>query len=173
MSNQNPLQKQGIETPSDSQNGDANTRNQNLPQHVPESVRTSSPSSEEAPDLDEIFDLLKNYRRRCVLRYLSTVEGTAQLSDIAEQISGWENDKEPRLITSSERKRVYVGLYQSHLPKMSNRGAISFNKPRGIVEKGPFFEHFHHYLPAQGESSESVGWRIYNKFVGKISSIFI
>lgn len=143
--------------------------NPDSPDHLPESLATSS--SEEAPGLDEIFDLLKNYRRRCVLHYLSTVESRASMSDLAEHISGWENDKEPRLITSSERKRVYVGLYQSHLPKMDARGAIGFNKPRGIVEKGPYFDHFQYYLPPRRESSESRIQELPGEIVDRLSDI--
>lgn len=86
--------------------------------------------------LDELFDLLQNQRRRYVLRYLDTAEGQVTLSELAEQIAAWENDKPVKSITSSERKRVYVGLYQGHLPKMDGMGVISFNKPRGLVERG-------------------------------------
>jgi hypothetical protein len=131
-------------------------------------LQLEADSLEKLPSLDDIFELLKNHRRRCVLEYLSDGDGTGSLSDIAEQIAGWENEKEPRLITSSERKRVYVGFYQSHLPKMNDMGAISFNKPRGQVEKGPYFAAFYHYLPSDEQSSDSVAQGI----VERVSNIF-
>lgn len=102
--------------------------------------------SNEAISLDEVFEVLKNQRRRRVLDYLDGSTEPVTLSDLAEHIAGLENDKEPRLITSSERKRVYVGLYQSHLPKMDDAGAISYDKNRGIVEPGAEFDHFTGYL---------------------------
>lgn len=86
--------------------------------------------------LDEMFDLLQNQRRRYVLEFLEAADGEVTLSDLAEQIAAWENDKPQRAITSGERKRVYVGLYQGHLPKMDGLGAVSFNKPRGLIERG-------------------------------------
>jgi len=86
--------------------------------------------------LDQTFEILRNQRRRYVLQYLDATEGQVSLSDLAEQIAAWENDKEVREISSSERKRVYVGLYQCHLPKMDDMGVVAFNKPRGIVEPG-------------------------------------
>jgi hypothetical protein len=157
------------EPSTDSRNDDATSEDSH--DQLPESIASDATSSQQAPGLDEIFDLLKNYRRRCVLRYLATVEDRASMSDLAEQISGWENDKEPRLITSSERKRVYVGLYQSHLPKMDARGAVSFNKPRGIVEKGQYFDQFQYYLPPLKESSVSTVQDIPRDILDRVSEI--
>lgn len=96
--------------------------------------------------MDRIFDILGNQRRRYVLAYLSTTEGTVTMDDLAEQIAAWECGKEIARITSQERKRVYVGLYQCHLPKMADASAISYDKHRGTVETGEQFELFGHYL---------------------------
>jgi hypothetical protein len=111
--------------------------------------------------LDRIFGVLKNQRRRQVLEYLGTTDGQASLSDLSEQIAAWENDKAPRMISSSERKRVYVGLYQSHLPKMDDAGAISYNKQRGLVEEGPAFAEFEAYLPSETAPRKTLPRRLY------------
>ena len=97
-------------------------------------TRTNQVQSDEELPLDEVFTVLKNQRRRYVLRYLRDSDAPVSLGDVAEQIAAWENDKELRQISSSERKRVYVGLYQCHLPKMDDMRVVSFNKPRGIIE---------------------------------------
>lgn len=99
-------------------------------------VDSTEPAERRGLPLDETFELLRNQRRRYVLQYLEEAEGKVTLSELAEQIAAWENDKEVRLINSSERKRVYVALYQCHLPKMHGMDVISFNKPRGTIEKG-------------------------------------
>jgi hypothetical protein len=96
--------------------------------------------------LDQTFEILKNRRRRCVLQYLNEVDGPVSLSELAEQIAAWENGKDVRQITSSERKRVYVGLYQCHLPKMAGMDVVSFNKPRGVIERGENADCFEPYL---------------------------
>jgi len=106
--------------------------------------------------LDEVFEILKNQRRRHVLRYLRETGDPVSLSDLSEQIAAWENDKEPRQISSSERKRVYVGLYQCHLPKMDSMDIVDFNKPRGIIEPGENIERFYVYLDvAAGEAERN------------------
>lgn len=96
--------------------------------------------------MDQIFGILENQRRRYVLTYLSATEGTVTMNDLAEQIAAWECDKEIAQITSQERKRVYVGLYQCHLPKMADISAISYDKQRGTVETGEQFDLFSYYL---------------------------
>lgn len=84
--------------------------------------------------LDVMFEILKNSRRRLVLEYLQGREGQAKLSDLADQVTAAENDTDVDSITSTERKRVYVGLYQFHLPKMDDMGIIHFDQDRGTVE---------------------------------------
>lgn len=103
-------------------------------------------------ELDQVFEILKNQRRRYVLQYLDEVDDTVTMSDLAEEIAAWENGKDVGQLSSSERKRVYVGLYQCHLPKMDSMGVVSFNKPRGLIEAGPNAEVFDEYI--DNETSE-------------------
>lgn len=83
--------------------------------------------------LDVIFEVLRNKRRRQALAYLKDNEGQATLSELAEHIAAIENDKTVQALNSSERKRVYVGLYQCHLPKMDDASVIEFDRDRGTV----------------------------------------
>lgn len=96
--------------------------------------------------LDQIFGILRNQRRRYVLKYLSMTEGTITLSDLAERIAAWEGGKGIEQVTSKERKCVYTGLYQCHLPKMADASAISYDKRSGDIESGAQFDRFSHYL---------------------------
>lgn len=85
--------------------------------------------------LDVVFELLKNQRRRRVLRYLEEESGTVDLGTLAETLAAEENDTTPRALTSSERKRVYIGLYQCHLPKLDDADAIEFDSDRGTITR--------------------------------------
>jgi len=40
-------------------------------------------------------------------------------------------------LSSNERQRVYISLYQSHLPKLDNHGIVTYDKDRGWVEPTP------------------------------------
>ena len=85
-------------------------------------------------DRDRVFALLKNPRRRAVLVQLRATP-TTTLSDLADQIAAEENDTTPEQLSSSERKRVYISLYQNHLPKLAEFGAIDYDQSRGDVSR--------------------------------------
>ena len=98
---------------------------------------------------DVLFDILKNERRRRALEYLRE-EPTTTLSDLAEHVAALENDKSVRELTSSERKRVYVGLYQCHLPKMADAGVIQWSTDTGIATAEDVAPAFHKIGKAVG-----------------------
>lgn len=93
---------------------------------------------QEDPQLDvsksKLYDILKNRRRRLALQLLIKENGSMKLSELAEQIASYENDKPVAEISATERKSVYVSLYQSHLPKLDQAGFVDYNQSRGIVE---------------------------------------
>ncbi|QGA82407.1 hypothetical protein [Halomicrobium sp. LC1Hm] len=105
-------------------------------------------AEEPAPlPVDRVFELLKNQRRREVLRYLEAAEDeTVSLSDLAEHIAAIENDTTVQAISSSERKRVYVGLYQCHLPKMDDMNVVAFDQNRGTISLGPNADQLEEFL---------------------------
>ena len=103
-------------------------------------------SATERLSKDVVFELLKNQRRRDALRYLEENDGEATLSDMAEFIAAKENDITVEALSSSQRKRVYIGLYQCHLPKMADAGVIDFEKNRGNIELQPLVEQLEPYL---------------------------
>lgn len=90
----------------------------------------------ESLDRDAAFTLLKNPRRRAVLRHLEETPETT-LSDLADRIAAEENDTTPELLSSSDRKRVYISLYQGHLPKLAEFGVIEYDQSRGDVVRRP------------------------------------
>lgn len=81
----------------------------------------------EAPQKDELYNLLSNHRRRYVLHYCKRTDDSATLSELAEQVAAWEHDKSISEITSAERKRVYTSLQQTHLDRMADAGIVEFD----------------------------------------------
>lgn len=143
--------KEGQQTVDQSRRGQARTA---TPQQADVESAVESEVSDEAEtdegpaiELDQVFELLRNRRRRDVLWYLLETDEQMSLSDVAESIAARECDKPVSQITSQERKRVYIGLYQGHLPKMDDYGAIDYDQQRGTIERGPNFSVFVDYLP--------------------------
>ncbi len=96
-----------------------------------------SPRESDTLPKDVLFSLLSTERRRRVLKYMADHGTETTLSDLADHIAAKENDTEIRLLSSQERKRVYVALYQCHLPKMDDANVIDFDHSRGTVELRP------------------------------------
>ena len=107
--------------------------------------------------LDLTFEILKNERRRLVLDHLRTVEGESTIGDLAEEIAAVENDCTVQSLGAQQRKRVYIGLYQCHLPKMDDAGVISFNQSRGRVELNPEATPLFEYLEESGDDEGEEG----------------
>lgn len=117
-------------------------------QEVPEEETESELS------LDVMFEVLKNERRRFVLKHFTEHEGPVALGDLAEHVAAKENDKPRRELTSGERKRVYVGLYQCHLPKMDDADIVDFNRNRGRIELGENADLLNEYLETEDDSGK-------------------
>ncbi|TQQ79329.1 hypothetical protein EGH24_11910 [Halonotius terrestris] len=94
-------------------------------------MSTDAPTQELSQDL--VFDILSNTRRRMVLYYLRRHGGPAAVQDIAEEIAALENDVDPEELSRQQQKRVYVSLYQTHLPKLETAGVIEYDEDDGRV----------------------------------------
>ena len=110
-----------------------------------------------AARMDDVFHVLQNARRRLVLVYLSDVEGAVEMRAIAEQVAAWENGTTVEAITSEQRQRVYIALYQSHLPKMDELGVVDYDQARGVVERTPQVDQFLSVLRLPDEDLEPGG----------------
>ena len=117
-----------------------------------ETARVDAENGAQLP-YDVVFGLLANERRRHTLTYLTECENPTTLSNLAEHIASLENGKPVDALSSSERKRVYVSLYQCHLPKMDDTNVIDYNQSRGTIELRPEADQLVHHLP--GESEET------------------
>lgn len=95
---------------------------------------------------DVIFGLLSVGRRRRILTYLADNEGHATVSDLAEKIAAIENGTEISQLSSQQRKRVYVSLYQCHLPKLDDADVIEYDESRGTVKTQPIANLLYSYL---------------------------
>ncbi|MDL5363600.1 hypothetical protein [Halalkalicoccus sp. NIPERK01] len=106
---------------------------------------------------DDTFHILQNERRRRVLQYLSGTEGPVDMRDIAEQVAAWEHDTTVQQLTSDQRQRVYIALYQSHLPKLADFDLITYNRSRGVVERTPLADQVSRYLRESDDQPRAQG----------------
>lgn len=114
---------------------------------VPDDDRSAdSGDGETALPLDVLFALLENSRRRETLRYLDDNDGSATLDELAETIAAKENGIDIAQLGSQQRKRVYIALYQCHLPRLADAGVIDYNRARGTIEVTSAADRLYRYL---------------------------
>ncbi|WP_126662283.1 DUF7344 domain-containing protein [Haloterrigena salifodinae] len=95
---------------------------------------------------DELFELLSNRRRRHILHTLMDEAETADIGDLSQEIAAAEDGLAYEEVSSTDRKRVYTALQQSHLPKLDKAGVVEFDRDRGLVEPTPALENVEIYM---------------------------
>ena len=104
---------------------------------IPEADRDENGDPEFS--MPRALDLLACSRRWHVVDVLAD-SGTANLNELATKVAARENDKSAETVSSKERKRVYVALYQNHLPRMDRDGVVEYDGDRGLADRDA--EHF-------------------------------
>lgn len=113
-------------------------------------------SSERSLSQDTVFDILSNPRRRYVLYHLRQADGPVQLTKLAEHVAAWENEIDVESLEDQQRKRVYVSLYQTHVPKLHDAGLVVYDKEEGTVELAPESNAIDEYLT---NSDDDIPWQ--------------
>ncbi|WP_254547446.1 DUF7344 domain-containing protein [Halomarina pelagica] len=116
----------------------------------------SKESSELA--LDDAFNILSNSRRRYILYYLYMQDEPATIEELASQIAAWENDIPVDELDDTARRRVYVSLYQTHLPKLDDFGIAVYDRDEGTVELTEKAEEIVRYLPVEERETPQFSW---------------
>lgn len=110
------------------------------------------------------YAVLADKRRRYAIHYLKQARGPVTVRELAEQVAAWENDKPGAEITSQERKRVYIALYQSHLPTLDKEGIVEYDADRGTVVLTDAMSAWEVYLEVVPKGN--VPWSLY--YVGLV-----
>lgn len=131
---------------------------------------TANETNERALGKDTSFHLLESRRRRWAIRYLNR-EGSAEISDLAEQIAAWENGTTVDQVTSKQRRCTYTSLQQTHLPTLDESGVIDFKADRGLVEATERIEDLDVYLEVVPE--HDISWSTYYLGVGVLSCALV
>lgn len=112
----------------------------------------------------DVFDVLRNVRRRYVIYYLKARGGRIEVDELVEQIANWENvppgdDERP-----GRRRSVRNSLIQTHLPKLDRHGYVEFDeeartvRPTSRVETVEIYPH-----------SQTVEWSRYFMFLSGVT----
>ena len=120
---------------------------------------------------NEIFDILRNERRRYLLHYLLSSETPVELGKLATLIAAWEYDTSVKDVTSTQRKRVYTTLQQTHLPKMDRAEIVDYDSNRGLVRQTEHTDKVNVYLEIVPQ--HEFPWREYYLALGAVCSAIV
>lgn len=81
-------------------------------------------------EMDELFDVLANSRRRCALRSLSDAGGTVSFDELVGDVAR-QTVNQP--IDRDHRRKIATSLYHVHLPKLASVGLVTDYDPDGEV----------------------------------------
>lgn len=112
-------------------------------------------STDQTLSQDVVFELLSSPRRRYVLYLLRDADEPVELTTLAEHVAAWENDTSVDDITEQERKRVYVSLYQTHIPRLDDANVVNYDKESGLVSLATDAKEIDSYLDSP---EEDVQW---------------
>jgi len=96
---------------------------------------------------NEVYDLLSNARRRFVISHLRERGEPVDIMELSETVAAWENDVERDELTDQQIKRVYVSLYQTHVPKLRESGIVEYDKEESLVTLTSNVTELDTYLP--------------------------
>lgn len=94
----------------------------------------------------ELFDVFSNARRRQTVRYLKRQGGACDLAPLVEQVAAWENGIPTDEVTRTQRRRVYISLYQTHLPMLEDHAIVNWDPDAHTITLLPSNDVFEPYL---------------------------
>lgn len=116
---------------------------------------------------DTVFEILSNSRRRFMLSYLHEHDGPVDLMDLANEIAAWENDTTVAELTDKQSKRVYVSVYQTHVPKLVSTDLIEYDSDSGLIELSDRADEIERYMPDAGTERP---WHRYYAILAVVSA---
>lgn len=119
---------------------------------------------------ETVFDVLSSQRRRYTLYYLRGVD-VADVNEVARQVAAWENGVAIGDVERQQRKRVYVSLYQTHVPKLAATGVIEYDADAGTVTLGERAAAVDVHLAGGRESDRA--WRRYYLALAVAGALFV
>ena len=83
-------------------------------------------------DESEVYDILRNDRRRFVIDHLRHDGDRATVGSLADRLASEESGEAPP--PKNVRQSVYVSLHQTHLPRLDEAGVVTYDPVSKEVE---------------------------------------
>ncbi|MDL5360620.1 hypothetical protein [Halalkalicoccus sp. NIPERK01] len=108
---------------------------------------------------EDVFEILYNPRRRYTMEFLHRRDRPCSMEELVEHIAATENGVPIGELDNQQCRRVYVSLYQTHLPMLDEADAIEYDQEAQRIAPGPAATELLPYLDTPTE--REVPWRTY------------
>ena len=115
-------------------------------------------SADSALSVYDIRHLLSNRRRDLIIHHMAANDGRAEFSELVDVVAEDVYGEPVDTISGEDRHKVYISLYQSHLPKLQDAKIIDYERKSGEMWFGEAAEDVLAYL--KSESSRSLVDRV-------------
>ena len=102
-----------------------------------------------------------------VLYYLKEHGDGTTVIELSEQIAAMENETDVESLTRQQQKRVYISLYQTHIPKLADAGIIEHDEETGEVRLTRLARELDMYLAP--EAQERYPWHFHYLILAVLS----
>lgn len=151
-------------------NGGVELAEQNTKLSLPENNDKSTLIATSDFSRNTILEILSNQRRRFTIHYLKQKEGDhVTVSELADRVASWENNKEIDQLSHQERKRVRNALRQFHLPKMADEEFVEYDSRRGTVTLSEAVSDANFYIDSL--TGGKIPWGFYYLGLSTLSAI--
>ncbi|WP_435362227.1 DUF7344 domain-containing protein [Haloarchaeobius sp. DFWS5] len=123
----------------------------------------------------DVYELLTNARRRAAVDILRESDGSLELGTLAERVAAAEEGTTVDELGSNERQRVYISLYQSHVPALVDADVVEYDKDSGVITPGPHAHVLYRYLDMGAEATANAGrrWAFYHALAAAVGLVFL
>lgn len=104
----------------------------------------------------EIYDVLRNDRRRLALECLREAEGELSVGELSERVAAAETGETPP--PRQKRQSAYVSLHQTHLPKLDSLGIVAYDAEAKEVRLEDRIRDIEAYM---GVANRDLNWGAY------------
>lgn len=82
---------------------------------------------------DVAYRLLSHVYRRALLECLDRHDAPVSMADAAADVARACNETPVSDVSDEELERIYLSLHHSHVPRLADRGAVSYDRDRKVV----------------------------------------
>lgn len=99
---------------------------------------------------ETVFALGSEPRRLALVRVLAAHERTLTIDDLAKEIAVRRTGKEITEISGDRLVRCRIALHHSHVPRLVEAGAVTYDSERGVVDPNERLAAIHSRLESVG-----------------------